>query len=192
MREGQFIGMTADGEALVVELAGEHVRVPADHGLRKALAGDGQMSIPLEARVTPREVQHRIRCGQTAAEIAAATGVAVELIAPKLQAAPGSCRRKYHGYGATLPTDSTTAMAASRRGCNNSARSMKLARCDQMVFSTSRLTSLCPDENAALSFSADAVKSARSKAKKPRIMSAKSGFGGIWVWSLPDEDVAVA
>ena len=81
MREGRFIGMTADGEALVVELAGEHVRVPADHDLRKALAGDGQMSIPLEARVTPREVQHRIRCGQTAAEIAAATGVAVELIA---------------------------------------------------------------------------------------------------------------
>lgn len=81
MREGRFIGMTADGEALVVELAGEHVRVPADHGLRRALAGDGQMSIPLEARVTPREVQHRIRCGQTAAEIASATGVAVELIA---------------------------------------------------------------------------------------------------------------
>ena len=46
------------------------------------------------------------------------------------------------------------------------------------------------DAGVALSFSADAVKSARSKAKKPRIMSAKSGFGGIWVWSLPDEDVA--
>jgi hypothetical protein len=81
VREGRFIGMTADGEALVVELAGEHVRVPAAHDLRKALTGDGQMSIPLEARVSPREVQQRIRCGQTAAEIAASTGVAVELIA---------------------------------------------------------------------------------------------------------------
>src|SRR4051794_41099860 len=81
MREARFIGMTADGDALVVELAGEHVRVPADGDLRKALAGDGQMHMPLEARVSPREVQHRIRCGQTAAEIAAATGVAVELIA---------------------------------------------------------------------------------------------------------------
>jgi Protein of unknown function (DUF3071) len=81
MREARFIGMTADGEAIVVELAGEHVRVAAGHDLRKALAGDGQMHMPLEARVSPREVQHRIRCGQTAAEIATATGVAVELIA---------------------------------------------------------------------------------------------------------------
>jgi hypothetical protein len=81
MREARFIGMSADGEALVVELDGEHVRIAADGELRKALAGDGQMYMPLEARVSPREVQHRIRCGQTAAEIATATGVAVELIA---------------------------------------------------------------------------------------------------------------
>lgn len=81
MREARFIGMSADGEALVVEIGGEHVRVPADGELRKALAGDGQMHMPLEARLSPREVQHRIRCGQTATEIAAATGVAVELIA---------------------------------------------------------------------------------------------------------------
>src|SRR3954451_4724912 len=81
MREARFIGMTADGDALVVELAGEHVRVVVDDDLRKALSGDGQMHMPLEARVSPREVQHRIRCGQTAAEIASATGVSVELIA---------------------------------------------------------------------------------------------------------------
>ena len=81
MREARFIGMTADGEALVVELDGEHVRVPAGEPLRHALAGDGQLHMPLEARVSPREVQHRIRCGETAAEIAAATGVAIELIA---------------------------------------------------------------------------------------------------------------
>jgi Protein of unknown function (DUF3071) len=81
MREAKFIGMSADGEALVVELGGEHIRIAADDDLRKALAGDGQMSMPLEARLTPREVQHRIRCGQTAAEIATSTGVAIELIA---------------------------------------------------------------------------------------------------------------
>src|SRR4051794_2609456 len=81
MREARFIGMTADGDALVVELDGEHVRVPAGGPLRHALAGDGQMHMPLEARVSPREVQHRIRCGETAADIASATGVAIELIA---------------------------------------------------------------------------------------------------------------
>ena len=81
MREAKFIGMSADGEALVVALGGEHIRIAADDDLRKALAGDGQMSMPLEARLTPREVQHRIRRGQTAAEIASATGVAIELIA---------------------------------------------------------------------------------------------------------------
>ena len=81
MREARLIGLSADGEALLVELDGEHIRIAADDDLRKALAGDGQMSMPLEARLSPREVQHRIRCGQTAAEIAASTGVAVELIA---------------------------------------------------------------------------------------------------------------
>ena len=81
MREAKFIGMSADGESLVVELGGEHILIAVDDDLRKALAGDGQMSMPLEARLTPREVQHRIRCGQTAAEIASATGVAIELIA---------------------------------------------------------------------------------------------------------------
>lgn len=81
MREAKFIGMSADGDALVVALGGEHIRVAADDDLRKALAGDGQLSMPLEARLTPREVQDRIRRGQTAAEIAATTGVAVELIA---------------------------------------------------------------------------------------------------------------
>ena len=81
VREGQFVGMTADGEALVVELDGEHLRVPADARLKRAVTGDGQMRMPLEAHVSPREVQHRIRCGETAAEIAAASGVAVELIA---------------------------------------------------------------------------------------------------------------
>jgi hypothetical protein len=81
MREAKFIGMSADGEAIVVALSGEHIRIAADDDLRKALAGDGQMSIPLQARLTPREVQDRIRRGQTAAEIASATGVAIELIA---------------------------------------------------------------------------------------------------------------
>ena len=81
MREAKLIGLSADGEALLVELDGEHIRIAADDDLRKALAGDGQLSMPLEARLSPREVQHRIRCGQTAAEIAASTGVAVELIA---------------------------------------------------------------------------------------------------------------
>jgi len=81
VREGRFVGMSADGRAVVVEVAGEHVRVPADDNLRRAITGDGQMPIPLESHVTPREVQHRIRCGETAAEIAAAAGVAVELIA---------------------------------------------------------------------------------------------------------------
>src|SRR3954471_10727296 len=81
MREARFIGMTADGDALVVELAGEHVRVAVDDDLRKALSGDGQMHMPLEAPVSRRDVQHGIRGAQTAAEIASATGVSVELIA---------------------------------------------------------------------------------------------------------------
>src|SRR5947209_7844198 len=85
MRDASFVGFTADGHCLIVERDGEHLRVPLDHALRAALAaavaGGVQMPMPLQTAVSPREVQHRIRAGETAAQIAKNSGVAVELIA---------------------------------------------------------------------------------------------------------------
>ena len=83
MRDASFVGLTADGQWLIVERDGEHLRVPVDDALRAAVrADDGiQMPMPLQTAVSPREVQHRIRAGETAAQIAKHAGVAVELIA---------------------------------------------------------------------------------------------------------------
>ena len=83
MRDASFVGLTADGQWLIVERDGEHLRVPVDEALRAAVRDDGgvQMPMPLQTAVSPREVQHRIRAGESAAQIAKSSGVAVELIA---------------------------------------------------------------------------------------------------------------
>ena len=85
MRDASFVGLTADGQWLIVERDGEHLRVPVDDALRAAVRDpehDGlQMPMPLQTAVSPREVQHRIRAGESAAQIAKSSGVAVELIA---------------------------------------------------------------------------------------------------------------
>ncbi len=82
VREARFVGLTADGRSLIVEHDGEHVRLPIDEQVRGAVSGDLQMQIPVSqtAQVSPREIQHRIRCGESAAEIAEKSGVALELI----------------------------------------------------------------------------------------------------------------
>src|SRR5947209_11503889 len=89
MRDASFVGLTADGQWLIVERDGEHLRVPVDDALSAALTksidaqlhDEVQMPMPLQTAVSPREVQHRIRAGETAAQIARSAGVAVELIA---------------------------------------------------------------------------------------------------------------
>jgi len=81
VRDARFVSLTDDGQGLVLEHEGRHLRLPLDARVRAALSGEAQMPMPLETRVTPREIQHRLRCGETASSIAAAAGVSVELIA---------------------------------------------------------------------------------------------------------------
>jgi hypothetical protein len=81
VRDARFVSLTADGQGLVLEHEGRHLRLPLDARVRAALAGEVQMPMPLETRITPREIQHRLRCGESASAIAAAAGVGVELIA---------------------------------------------------------------------------------------------------------------
>lgn len=81
MRAVRFVGVSADGRALVVEVDGEHRRLPLDAALRAAVTAPDQPALALASPVSPREIQRRIRAGETAAEIAAASGVAVERVA---------------------------------------------------------------------------------------------------------------
>jgi len=81
VREARFVGLSADGAALIVEARGEHLRVPLDATLRDAVSGPDQPALAFSSPVTPREIQRRIRAGETAGEIAASSGVSVERIA---------------------------------------------------------------------------------------------------------------
>jgi hypothetical protein len=81
VRDASFVGLSADGRWLIVERDGEHLRVPVDQQLRAVLRDEVQLPMPLQTAVSPREVQQRIRAGETAAQIAKSAGVAVELVA---------------------------------------------------------------------------------------------------------------
>jgi hypothetical protein len=77
----RFVGVTADGASIVVERDGEHLVLPINNELRSAISGQVQMPMPLGASVSPREIQRRIRAGESAARIAADCGVPVERVA---------------------------------------------------------------------------------------------------------------
>ena len=81
MRDARLVGPSGDGQWLIIEGDGEHLRLPMDDALRAAVRREMQMPMPLQTGVSPREVQGRIRAGETAAQIAESCGVAVELIA---------------------------------------------------------------------------------------------------------------
>ena len=79
------VGLSKDGKSLVlVSNAGEEFAVPVDHKLRAALRGDharlGQLEMKMESALRPRDIQARIRGGESAEEVAAAAQTAVDAI----------------------------------------------------------------------------------------------------------------
>ena len=85
MADLRLVGLTDDGTRLVLEDGdGERHTVPVDERLHAALRGDrarlGQLQISIEGELRPREIQERIRAGETSEEIAAAAGVPVERV----------------------------------------------------------------------------------------------------------------
>lgn len=81
MRSLRVVGLGDDGKVVIVEDAarGERFQIPADERLRAAARGDitrlGQIAIELESQMRPREIQSRIRAGESVEQVAAAAGV---------------------------------------------------------------------------------------------------------------------
>lgn len=83
MRALRVIGLDEDGKSVILEdpeNRGERFKLPADERLRAALRGDlarlGQMQIEAgEAQMRPREIQARIRAGESIEQVAAAAGL---------------------------------------------------------------------------------------------------------------------
>lgn len=85
MQDLTLVGVHDDGEHLVLAGAeGQRFRVRVDEPLRAAVRRDrprlGQLQIEQDGRLRPRDIQARIRSGESAEQIAADSGVAIEHI----------------------------------------------------------------------------------------------------------------
>ncbi len=87
MRNLRLVGLSADGSQVVlVDDAGAEFATPADDRLRAALRGDrarlGQLEIEMESVLRPRDIQARIRAGDSPETVAVLAQVPVEKIMP--------------------------------------------------------------------------------------------------------------
>ena len=83
MEQVTMIGVTPDGEALLLQRpGGAKLRLPLDERVRGAVRGDRgrQLEMHLEGSVTPREIQARIRAGQSIDEVVDALGESRERV----------------------------------------------------------------------------------------------------------------
>lgn len=81
MRALRVVGLGDDGKTVICEdsARGERFTLPADDRLRAAARGDvtrlGQIEIELESQMRPREIQTRIRAGESVEQVAEAAGI---------------------------------------------------------------------------------------------------------------------
>lgn len=86
MRTLRVVGLHEDGKSVVCEdpARREQFLLPADERLRAAARGDvtrlGQIEIELESQMRPREIQARIRAGDSVQQIATNANVPVERV----------------------------------------------------------------------------------------------------------------
>ncbi|MBV9096223.1 MAG: DUF3071 domain-containing protein [Streptosporangiaceae bacterium] len=86
MQELRFVAVSEDGRYAVLAVPGRSARftLPIDERLRAVALGQAsrlaQYEIEVENPLRPKEIQARIRAGETAEEIADAAGVAVERV----------------------------------------------------------------------------------------------------------------
>jgi hypothetical protein len=85
MQDLTLVGLSEDGrQLLLVSSAGEEFAVPVDSRLRAALRGEnprpGQLEMKMESSLRPRDIQARIRAGESPDEVAAAAQTTVEAI----------------------------------------------------------------------------------------------------------------
>ncbi|HKN54996.1 MAG TPA: septation protein SepH [Amycolatopsis sp.] len=86
MRTLRVVGLHEDGKSIVCEDPASRTRflLPADERLRAAARGDitrlGQIEIELESQMRPREIQARIRAGESVEQVANSAGVSMQRV----------------------------------------------------------------------------------------------------------------
>lgn len=85
MQDLRLVGVHDDGEHVVLQGAdGGRYRLRVDEALRAAVRRDrarlGQLQIQMEAQLRPRDIQARIRAGESAEDVAAAGGLSLDRV----------------------------------------------------------------------------------------------------------------
>jgi len=85
MRQLRLVGLAEDGDSLLLESpTGESYRLPLDERVRAACRGDltrlGQIEIESDNPLRPREIQARVRAGESAEQVAASAGMALDRV----------------------------------------------------------------------------------------------------------------
>ena len=85
MRQLRLVGVADDGGSLLLESPpARPFRLPLDDRVRAACRGDltrlGQIEIELDNPLRPREIQARVRAGESAEEVAASSGMPLDRV----------------------------------------------------------------------------------------------------------------
>ena len=85
MAELRLVGVSEDGERLVLtDDDGVQHTIAIDERLRAGVNGHlsrlGQLTMALESRISPREIQNRVRSGESAEHVAESAGVPLERV----------------------------------------------------------------------------------------------------------------
>jgi len=130
MAELRLVGVSEDGERLVlIDESGAQHTIVIDERLRAGVHGHlsrlGQLTMALESRISPREIQNRVRSGESAEHVAQTAGVPVErvlrFVGPVLRerehVADQARRARLAGTNGPSPLlGDLVSAAASRRG----------------------------------------------------------------------------
>lgn len=129
MRTARLVGLSPDGKSLIVATeSGEEFMIEADERLRAALRGDrprlGQLEIEMESSLTPRDIQARIRAGETLEDVARVAGIPKDRV--ERFAAPVLAEREHVA---------SMAMASSvrRRGEPSGHRSLRITVTERLL-----------------------------------------------------------
>lgn len=121
MRMARLVGLSPDGRYVIVATDhGEELAIAADDRLRAALRGDrprlGQLEIEMESALSPREIQTRIRSGESVDDVTRVAGIDRERV--ERFAAPVIAERE-HVAGLAMTS------SARRRGETSSHRTLR-------------------------------------------------------------------
>jgi Protein of unknown function (DUF3071) len=129
MRTARLVGLSLDGKSLIVTTDdGEELQIAADDRLRAAIRGDrprlGQLEIEMKTSLSPRDIQTRIRAGESLEDVTRLAGIPLDRV--ERFAAPVLAEREHIA---------AVAMSASvrRRGETSGHRSLRITVTERLV-----------------------------------------------------------